>query len=192
MSCQESVCTYTYLSTPTQLLAPFLSQVKQAQPNAGRLWGCAWGSAALPCAQGGFTTHIPLPWVPSSATAPDPFPPRCRSAGAPAPCLNGSWFSRSRGNHLTAPSRHQMVPINFVYAQLASVNGKAQTPNILLMKQQRALCQRHRTGSQPLLHTAPATGGKQAKSRLGIWVRDLLHLGKGQAALQLSNLQPSR
>ncbi|PKU46956.1 rna-directed dna polymerase from mobile element jockey-like [Limosa lapponica baueri] len=34
-------------------------------------------------------------------------------------------------------------------------------------------------------------GGKQAKSCLGSWVGDLLHLCKGQAALQLSGCQPS-
>lgn len=133
------------------------------------------GLGALPRAQGGFSTNIPLPQVPSSATGPNPFTPCCRHAGAPAPCCNGPLFSRGRGNRLPVPSQHQMVPINFVRAQLASVNWKTQTLNILQMKQQQAHCQQHGTGTQPLLHTTPATGGKQAKSCLGIWVGDLLH-----------------
>lgn len=65
------MCMYTCLSVPTQLLAAFLSQVKQAQPNAGRLWGHTWGLTVQPCVQGRFTTCIPHPWAPSLATAPE-------------------------------------------------------------------------------------------------------------------------
>lgn len=54
---------------------------------------------------------------------------------SPQPATTAPLFSQGRGNHLTAPSQHQMVPINFVHTQLPSVNWKAQTPNILQMKQ---------------------------------------------------------
>lgn len=74
-NCQESTCMYTYLSSPTQLLAASLSQVNQVHPNAERLWGCTRGLTGRPCVQGGFTTCIPHLIAPSLATAPDPFPP---------------------------------------------------------------------------------------------------------------------
>lgn len=45
---------YTYLSSPTQLLAASLSQVNQVHPNAERLWGCTRGSTGRPYCPGGF------------------------------------------------------------------------------------------------------------------------------------------
>lgn len=100
MSCQESVCMYTHLSPPTQLLAAFLSQVKSAQPSTGRLQGLA----VVPHTQGGFTTHIPFPWLSSSAIAPGPFPNTADTWPAQHPTTTAPHFHMAK-----VPSRPSLL-----------------------------------------------------------------------------------
>lgn len=126
---------YVHMNTPTT--ASHLPTPTETSTAQG--WeapGLCQGSAGLSHAQGGFHHPHPTSMDALFSHLSQSFPPpRCRHAGAPAPCHNSSPFPHGRGNHLAVPSRHQMVPINFVHAQLASVNWKAQTPNILPMKQ---------------------------------------------------------
>lgn len=145
------MCVCIRTLAPHTILAVFLSQMKPAQPNTGRLQGLA----VVPHAQGvsSPTSHChgcPLQLLILS--------PALQTRGQPCtPPQQLPIFTWPR-YHLATPSWHQMFPINFVHAQLTSVSWKAQTPNILQMKQQQALCQWLRPGSQPLLHTSQATG----------------------------------
>lgn len=136
------------------------------------------------------TSHFhrcPLqPLVPTlSPHAADTWAPLRPTATAPS-------FHMAEVTVSLCPPSTRWLPLTLSALSSQVSTGKTQTLNILQMKQQQARCQQHGTGSQPLLRTTPVTGGKQAKSCLGIWVGDLLHLCKGQMALQLSDPQPSR
>lgn len=156
MSCQENVCTYRYLSSSSlpNFWLPSSAKWNQQIPTLGgsRTW--QWCPTPR-------RFHHPHPTSMAVLLSHgfQSFPQHCRQVGIPSPTTADPHSTWPRC-HLPAPSWHQMFAINSVRTQLSSVSWKAQTPNISQMKQEQARCQWLRPGSQPLLHTVRATGGK--------------------------------
>lgn len=95
-------CVYVHALKPPSphLLAAFLSQVKPARPSTERFHGLA----VVPHAQGCFTTHIPFPWLSSSAIAPDPFPNTAETWAARHPTTTAPHFHMAK-----VPSRPSLL-----------------------------------------------------------------------------------
>lgn len=175
------MCMHRYVSYASpQLLAAFFSQMKPVQPNSGRLQGLA----VVPRAQrvSAPTSHFhgcPLqPWLLILS-------PALQARGQPStPPQQLPIFAWPRP-HLTTPSWHQMLPINFVRTQLTSVNCKAQTPNILQMKQQQAHCQWLSLDPSPCSTLLRQLAENKPRAVWG-FARGISSTSQGQAALQPS------